>query len=155
MSHVNDVQRLVNAGLLVKGKSGVHLGRNLARDNLQDLTAELHEQAVEGSVHLLVEVLAVVLAVGDGIVNELRVVGLFRRGEDQGRVGGGILRLVLADRGEVAGVADDGLYVEKGDVWLAAVDNQSPTASFSRRRRRLTVPAAFNWSRDEVMIVVL
>jgi len=49
------------------------------------------------------------LAVGDGLVDELRILRLLRRGEDEGRVGGGVLRLVLADGREVAGVADDGL----------------------------------------------
>lgn len=47
--------------------------------------------------------------VGDGIVNELGVLGLLGSGEDEGGVGGGILRLVLANGGEVTGVADDGL----------------------------------------------
>merc|ERR1712072_1653225 len=52
-------------------------------------------------------VLALLLAVGDGIVHELRVLGLLGCGEDQRRVGGGILRLVLADGGKVTAVTDD------------------------------------------------
>jgi hypothetical protein len=48
--------------------------------------------------------------VGDSIVNELGVLGLLGGGEDEGGVGGGILRLVLANGGEVTGVADDGLW---------------------------------------------
>lgn len=49
------------------------------------------------------------LAVLNSGVDELRVVGLLRCGEDQGRVGGGILRLVLINGREVAGVAYDDL----------------------------------------------
>jgi hypothetical protein len=53
----------------------------------------------------------VLLAVRDGIVNQLLVVGLLGRGQDEGRVGGGILGLVLVDGGEVARVADDRLVL--------------------------------------------
>ena len=58
---------------------------------------------------LLVDVLALLLAVGDRSVHELRVLGLLGCGEDQGWVGGGILRLVLANGGEVTAVTDDSL----------------------------------------------
>ena len=50
------------------------------------------------------------LAVRNRLVDQLRVLGLLGGGEDEGRVGGGILRLVLVDGGEVAGVADDDLF---------------------------------------------
>jgi hypothetical protein len=49
------------------------------------------------------------LAVLDGGIDQLRVFFLLRGSEDQGRVGGGILRLVLVDGREVARVADDSL----------------------------------------------
>jgi len=42
------------------------------------------------------------LAVLDGNVHQLGVFGLLGRREDEGRVGGGILGLVLVDGGKVA-----------------------------------------------------
>lgn len=77
---------------------GVDLGGNLSWDNLEDLLSELDEEAVEGSIDLGVDVRStVLLAVSDGNVHKLGVLRLLGRSEDQGRVGGGILRLVLAD----------------------------------------------------------
>jgi hypothetical protein len=108
-TYVNDAESLLDGDLLVEGEAGVDLSGDLAGDNLQDLGTETDEEVVEGHVDLLVGVLAVLLAVGDSLVDELGVLGLLRRGEDEGRVGGGILRLVLANGGEVTGVADDGL----------------------------------------------
>jgi hypothetical protein len=110
MPYLDDVQGLLNAGLLVEGEAGVHLGRDLAGHDLQDLAAELHEQVVQGGVDLLVDGLAMLLAVRNRLVDELGVLGLLGGGEDEGRVGGGVLRLVLADGGEVTAVADDRLY---------------------------------------------
>ena len=104
------MKRLLNASLLVKAESCVDLSRNLAGHNLQDLATELDEEVVEGGIDLLVGVVAVLHTVGDGIVDELGVLGLLGGGEDEGRVGGGILRLVLANGGEVTRVADDGLW---------------------------------------------
>jgi hypothetical protein len=51
----------------------------------------------------------VLLAVDNGIIDQLRILGLFRGGENERRVGSGILRLVLLDGVEVTGVADNGL----------------------------------------------
>ena len=108
-THVNDVQGLVDTGFGVEGEPRIHLGRDLARDDLEDLLAELHKQVVKRSVDLLVNVLAVALAILDRGVNELGVFGLLGRGKDQGGVGGGILRLVLVDGRKVTRVADDDL----------------------------------------------
>jgi hypothetical protein len=79
------------------------------------------------------------LAVGDGSVNELGVLGLLGSGKNQGRVGGGILRLVLADgcerealvsvsmslelgerTGKVTGVAHDDLKAKVSSLFPAA-----------------------------------
>ena len=109
MSYVDDVQRLLNALLLVERVCSIHLSGDLARHDLQDLAAELYEQAVEGSLHLVVNVLAMVLAVRNSIVDELGVVGLLRGLKDQGRVGSGILWLVLGDGREVTRVGDNDL----------------------------------------------
>lgn len=111
------MKSLVNGSLSVKGEASVNLGGDLAGDNVEDLTTELDEQAVESSVNLVVLVLAVLLSVLDGFVNELGVLGLLGSGEDQGGVGGRILRLVLLNGVEVTGVADDGLI--RGSRWLA------------------------------------
>jgi len=69
----------------------------------------LDKKAVESGVDLVILVLAVLAAVGDSGVNQLGVLGLFRGSENQGRVGGGILWLVLGDGCKVARVADDDL----------------------------------------------
>lgn len=94
-THVNDVKGLVNRSLGVKGESGVNFGGNLARNDLQDLLSELDKETVEGSINLLIDVLAVLLSVGDGSVNELGILLLLGGLENQTWVGGGILRSVL------------------------------------------------------------
>lgn len=111
------MQSLVHGGLGVEGEPSVNLGGNLAWDDVEDLLAELDEQVVEGGIDLLVEVLAVVLAVGDRGVDELGVLRLLGGSEDQRWVGGGILGLVLVDGRKVTGVADDDLF----ERMLAAV----------------------------------
>ena len=108
-THINQVQGLVNTGLHIEAELRIHLRRHLAWHNLQDLATEFDEQCVEGSFDLLIDAAALLLAVGDGIVDQAGVVGFLGGGEDQGRVGGCVLRLVLLDGGEVAGVGNDGL----------------------------------------------
>lgn len=124
-THINDVQRLINAGLLVEAEPRIHLRADLARHDLQDLAAELHKQVVQRGVDLSIDVLAMLLAVGARIVDELSVLGLLRRSEDERWVGRGVLRLVLVDGGEVARVADDDLVrtsVLVGDVqWHSVI----------------------------------
>lgn len=91
------MQSLVHGGLSVKGQLGVDLSRDLAGDDLQDLLAELDQEAVQGGIDLLVDGLALLLAVGDGSINEGGILGLLGSGQEQGGVGGGILGLVLAN----------------------------------------------------------
>ena len=88
---------LVNGALGVKGQLGVDLSGDLAGDDLQDLLAELDEEAVQGGLNLLIEAAALSLAVGDRGIDELGILGLLGGSEDQGGVGGSILRLVLAN----------------------------------------------------------
>ena len=76
---------------------GVDLGGDLAGDDLEDLGAELDEQAVERELNLLVGRAALGLGVGDGLVDQGGVLGLLGGGEDERGVGRRILRLVLAD----------------------------------------------------------
>jgi hypothetical protein len=96
-THLDEVQGLVDGSLGIEGEAGVDLGGHLAGDDLEDLAAELDEETVQGAVDLLVEGLTLRLAVLDGGIHQVRVLGLLAGGQDQGGVGGGIVRLVLAD----------------------------------------------------------
>lgn len=96
-TYLNDVQGLVDGGLGVEGESGIDLGGDLAGDDLEDLLAELDQESVQRGVDLVVDAAAVLLAVGDSVVDQVRILGLLGGGEDQRGVGGGILRLVFAD----------------------------------------------------------
>jgi hypothetical protein len=118
------VQGLVNGGLGVEREAGVDLGGDLAGDDLENLLAELDQEAVDGIVNLHVDALALagLLGGGNGLVDELGVLGLLGGGEDQGRVGGGILRLVLANGSKVTGVADDDLEEEL--VLVSQIDTE-------------------------------
>lgn len=91
------MEGLVDGGLGVKGQAGVDLGGDAAGNDLENLLAKLDEEAVEGVVDLLVNGAALFLAVGQSGVNQLGVLGLLGGGEDERRVGGGILGLVLVD----------------------------------------------------------
>lgn len=108
-THVDDAQGLVNGGLCVEREAGVDLSGDLAGDDVEDLLAELDEEVVECGVNLVLDVVRVVLAPGNGGIDELCVLGLLGGRENQGGVGGRILGLVLVDGREVTRVADDGL----------------------------------------------
>lgn len=95
--YLDDVQSLVDGLLGVEGESSVDLGGDLAGDDGENLTAELDQQAVESVVDLALDVATLLLAVGDGSVYQLGVLGLLGGSQDERRVGGGILRLVLAN----------------------------------------------------------
>jgi len=111
VTHLDDTEGLLDTGLSVEGESGVNLGGDLAGNNLEDLLAELDEESIKDSIDLVVDALAigVLLAVGDSVVNKLGILGLLRGCQDQGRVGGGILGLVLVNGSKVTRVADDNL----------------------------------------------
>lgn len=97
LRYLDDVQGLVDGDLGIVGETGIDLSRHLSGDDLENLLAELDEETVEGGVDLLVEGLALLLAVLDGGIDQRGIFGLLGGGQNQGRVGGGILRLVLAD----------------------------------------------------------
>ena len=103
------MQGLLDGAFLVEGEARIDLCGHAARHDGEDLLAELDQQTVEGRVDLVVLILAVSLAVLDRDVDELGVLFLFRGREDERRVRGGVLGLVLCDGGEVARVANDGL----------------------------------------------
>ena len=147
-THVDDAQGLVDGGLCVEREARVNLGGNLAGDNVQDLLAELDKEVVQCRIDLVVDVVGVLLAPGNGGIDELCVLGLLGGRENQGGVGGCVLGLVLVDGRKVTRVADDGLS--------ASVSSQTQ----SRTRAQLavvglpTVPEAFNWSREEDIVRV-
>jgi hypothetical protein len=91
------VKRLVNGALLVEREASIDFCRNLSGNDLEDLLAKLNKEAVESSVNLIVHYLSVLLSVNNGSINKLAVFDLLRCGEDQGRVGCGILWLVFSD----------------------------------------------------------
>lgn len=96
-AYVDDVKSLVDGLLGAEGETGIDLGGDLAGDDLEDLLAELDEQTVESVVDLGVDIAALALGVLDGVIDQLGVLGLLGGGEDEGGVGGSILRLVLGD----------------------------------------------------------
>lgn len=96
-SNLDDVQGLVDAGRGIEGDVGVDLSRNPAGDDLEDLTAELNEQVFESCIRLLVDSLAILLARGDGRIDQADVFWLLGSGQNQGRVGSGIMGLIFAE----------------------------------------------------------
>lgn len=96
-SYLEDLKGLVDGALGVEGQLGVDLGRDLAGDDLQDLLAELDQEAVESVLDLLIKGRALLLAVGNSGIDQGGVLGLLGSSQDQGGVGSGILGLVLAD----------------------------------------------------------
>lgn len=90
----------------------------------------MHEEVVQRGIDLFINALAVLLSVCNSLVNELRILGLLRRGEDQRGVGGGILRLVLANGRKVTRVADDSLQRRR----LVSAGSNADGADVDRRR---------------------
>ena len=74
---------LGNSSLLVERKTGVNLGRDTARDDLEDLRAELDEETVSSVGDLLLLVTALLLGVLDGNVNQTGVLLLLDGSEDK------------------------------------------------------------------------
>lgn len=95
--YLDDLEGLVDGGLGVERQVGVDLGGDLAGDDLEDLGAELDQEAVERELDLLLSRAALALGVRDGLVDQGRVLGLLGGGEDEGGVGRRVLGLVLAD----------------------------------------------------------
>lgn len=120
---LDDVKGLVNGTLGGERVVGVDLGGNTSGDDREDLLSELDEEAVESSIDLGVDVRsAVLLAVSDGNIHKLGILRLLGGSEDQGRVGGGILRLVLADS-----CLD--VSIERRGVWGGRVSSDCDVAA--------------------------
>lgn len=103
------MQGLVYGGLSVERKARINFCGDLAGDDLEDFLAKLHQEVVQCGVNLLLDVAAVLLAILDSRVNQLLVLGLLGRGEDERGVGGRILWLILVDGRKVTRVTDDSL----------------------------------------------
>ena len=98
----HDATRPRHGGGGVKAQSRIHLGRHTAGNGFQNLTAETHQQVVHHRIQRLAPVR------GHGLGQQGRVFGLLHRLQNQGRVGGRVLRLELGQLLEVAGVGDHG-----------------------------------------------
>lgn len=96
-TYLDDLKSLVDGSLGIEGELGVNLGGDLSGDDVKNLLSELNKETVESGLNLLIEGLSVLLAVGNGSVDKSGVLGLLGSSENQRRVGGGILGLVLAN----------------------------------------------------------
>jgi hypothetical protein len=97
VAYLNEVKSLVDGGLGIERVSGINLSRDLAGDDLENLLAELDKKTVESIIDLLVDGATLLLSVVNGDIDQLGVLGLLGGSENERRVGGGILRLVLAN----------------------------------------------------------
>jgi hypothetical protein len=110
ISHLDNVQSLLNRSFRVKRESCIDFGRHAAGNNLQDLAAELDKEVVKSGIDFLLDAAAVGLAILDGLVNECCVCWLLGCREDKRRIGCCVLRLVLVNGRKVARIAHDSLY---------------------------------------------
>ena len=81
----------------VEREGGIHLGGDTAGNDLEDLLSELDEKVVHGLLDRLINAQAQLLGLGDGVVDQSLILGLLGGSEDEGGVGGSILRLVLSN----------------------------------------------------------
>jgi hypothetical protein len=96
-TYLNKVESLVDGGFGIERVTSVDLCGDLTGDDLENLLAELNKETVEGIINLLVDRAALLLSIVDGDIDQLGVLLLLRSSEDERRVGGSILRLVLAN----------------------------------------------------------
>lgn len=100
----------------------------------------------------------VFLAVLDGSINETGILGLFRRSENQRRVCGGILWLVLVDCFEVSVL--NRVRSQNYTYWQNHLNRRqrpiSVLAMLDNSELRIrTVPVALSCSNEFVMVVIL
>ncbi len=77
------MQSLFHRLLRIKREARIHFRRHPPGHNLQYLAAKLHQQIVERGINFPVQRRRVRLAILDGRVDEFRILGLFRGGEDE------------------------------------------------------------------------
>lgn len=109
------MESLVDRALGVKRQLRVNLGRDAAGNDVKNLLAKFDQETVKSEVDLGVGIATLLLGVGNGIVNQLSILGLLGSGEDERRVGGGILGLVLVNGCEVVSIC----FVERVGRWQA------------------------------------
>lgn len=98
------MESLVDGALGVERQLGVNLGRDAPGNDVENLLAKLDQETVKSEVDLGVGIATLLLGVGNGIVNQLSILGLLGGGEDERRVGGGILGLVLVNGCEMVSI---------------------------------------------------
>ena len=91
-----------HAGGGVEAQPRVDLGRDAARHDLQDFAAETDQDLVDHRVHRRTFLRL------DHLLEQIGVIVLLHRFEDQRRVGRGVGRLVLIELFEIAAVGDHG-----------------------------------------------
>ena len=108
------MKRFVNRGLLVERESCIDLGGYLAGNDLQDFPSELHEKAIKCRIDFFVQCVTllkllsdhgvsysgpphVFLAILDRRIHQLGILSFLRGSKDEGRIGRGILWLVLGN----------------------------------------------------------
>jgi hypothetical protein len=141
--HANDTASAGDRSLRVKGEPRVHLGRNVARDNIRDGLAQVDGQAINGERYRLVVTPWLFLSrVGDGIVHHLRVDGVPAEAGlgDKERIGRGIRNVsrvgVFTNDCEVATVDTQGCHGRQlGELRLGRDGH-------SQRRRRPSVTSS-------------
>ena len=104
---LDQLPAFVDRAFGIERKPRIGLGRDAARDDLENLAAELHEQIVDHVLDLRRAAKPAALAVGDHFLEQMTVLLLLRRGVNQARISRRILRLEILDRLEVAGIGDD------------------------------------------------
>src|SRR5437762_1444382 len=90
-----------------EGEARVGFRRDAAWDDLENFEAEADEHIVHHVLDLRVAGEAAAFAIGDDLIEDVRVFRLGRGLKNEARVGGRVVRLVLAHRLEIAGVGDD------------------------------------------------
>ena len=91
----------------VVGETCIHFGGDTARDQFQDFETNVHRQLIGSIKDLLRAIAALATSPGHSVINQLTVLRDLSRAEDQGRVGGGILRLIQLHCRNISGVSDD------------------------------------------------
>ena len=91
----------------VIGETCVHFGGDTARDQFQNFETDVHRQLIGSIEDLLRAIAALATSPGDSVVNQLTVLRDLSRAENQGRVSGGILRLIQLHCRNISGVSDD------------------------------------------------
>ena len=104
---LNQLDGLVDRRARIERQASIDLRRHAARDDLEDLFSERHEQAVYGMLHDLLAAMALGLGILDGRCDHPGILLLLHRSEDQRWVRRCILWLVHGNRLKVARVRDD------------------------------------------------